>query len=120
MLPTKAGIPINRLVLNAAFNSGNSGGPLIRVEDGEVIGVVISKMAPMPPEIGSALAALKSQSFGLGYTHRRPDGSIAQVSEAQVVETVLEYLRSQTQLVIGHATEAGALREFLTKNGIEP
>ena len=35
-------------IVNGAFNSGNSGGPVISIEDGLVIGVVSRKLAPPP------------------------------------------------------------------------
>jgi S1-C subfamily serine protease len=121
VVPTKARVPDVRLVINAAFNSGNSGGPLLTVEDGAVVGVVISKLAPISPEIQSALDALRNQGGGfVGYSQKKVDGAVVQVSEAQVIARVLDYLRNQSQLVIGHATPAGDIAEFLSKNGIEP
>jgi hypothetical protein len=42
------------------------------------------------------------------------------MSEAQVVEYVLEYLRSQTQLVIGYAVTVIDLRSFLGSQGLAP
>jgi len=44
---TASGTVIRQWVVNAAFNSGNSGGPLLHIETGEVIGVVSSKLAPI-------------------------------------------------------------------------
>ena len=49
-----SGTTIHRWVVNAAFNGGNSGGPLLSVEDGRVIGVVSSKLAPLPPSLAQA------------------------------------------------------------------
>ena len=40
-LKTASGKIIRQWVVNAAFNSGNSGGPLIQIETGEVIGICI-------------------------------------------------------------------------------
>ena len=54
------------------------------------------------------------------FTKTKPDGSKEQISEAQVTEEILQYLRSQTQLVIGHAVVAKDLRSFLKTNGIDP
>lgn len=108
-----------RWVLNAAINSGNSGGPLIYQEDGKVFGVVITKLAPLPPEVQSALKALKNQASGFVYD-KNVEGKIEKVSEAQVISLVLEHLRRQTQLVIGHATTNYDLINFLKANGIEP
>lgn len=111
---------IQRWVVNAAFNSGNSGGPLVNIEDGTVIGVVSSKLAPMPPDVESAIDALTNQKSGFQYTATRPDGTTFNVSEGQVVATVLQHLRRQTQLVIGHAVNLQDLRKFLQAQGVTP
>lgn len=109
-----------RWVVNTAINLGNSGGPLVHVESGRVIGVVSSKLAPLPPYIESALNALKKQKSGFTFTKTKTDGSTEQVSEAQVIEDVLQHLRSQTQLVIGHSVKSGDLTQFLKTNGLKP
>lgn len=106
--------------MNAAFNSGNSGGPLLRVEDSKVIGVVSSKLAPMPDVIESALEALSKQNAGFMDEKMYPDGRVEKMSEGQLIHDVLQYLRRQTQLVIGHAVMLGDLRKFLEDNGVEP
>lgn len=115
-----SGVTVARLVVNAAFNSGNSGGPVVNLEDGKVMGVVSAKLTPIPPEIVSALEALKKQQSGFGYIRTKPDGTKETVMEAQVVAMILSFLRSQTQLVIGHAIPVSDLRGFLKKNGIVP
>jgi len=107
-----------RLVINAAFNSGNSGGPLFRQSDGEVIGVVVSKLAPIPQDVLQILATLEQQKSGFQYTRTKPDGSTESVSEGALIAAVLKFLREQTQLVVGHATSASDLQSFLSKNGI--
>lgn len=111
---------VRKLVVNAAFNSGNSGGPLIEIENGTVIGVVSSKLAPMPQYIEGALKALKEAKYGLMFEKTLADGSKESVSEAQVVEEILQYLRGQTQLVIGYAVLVNDLKIFLKLHGIEP
>lgn len=113
-------IKIPRWVVNAAFNNGNSGGPLLDIENGKVIGVVSSKLAPLPEHIISALEALKSQRSGFVFTKTYEDGRKKNVSQAQVIEEVLQYLRSQTQLVIGYAVMIGDLKTFICSNGFEP
>lgn len=107
-------------VVNAAFNHGNSGGPLLSLEDNTVIGVVSGKMDPIPKDIQQALTALKAQSSGFVYTKTFADGRMVNVSEGQVIAEVLEYLRSVTQLVVGHAVTLTDLRAFLTEQKIEP
>ncbi|MCH8010615.1 MAG: trypsin-like peptidase domain-containing protein [Candidatus Marinimicrobia bacterium] len=119
-IKTPSGVLINRWVVNAAFNSGNSGGPVLDLEDGSVIGVVSSKLAPIPPYIESALEALSKQTSGFVYTKTLPDGSTEQISEGKIIAEVLLYLRSQTQLVLGHAVTSIDLISFLNDNKIDP
>lgn len=117
---TNTGKLLRKRIVNAAFNLGNSGGPLINIETGDVIGVVASKLAPVPPEIETALEALSNANYGLMFTATHPDGKKEQISEAQVVARVLYHLRSQVQLVVGHAVIIGDIRNFLKSRGIEP
>jgi len=117
---TSSGLSPARWVVNAAFNGGNSGGPVLDIETGEVIGVVSSKLAPIPEIIESALEALSEQRSGFTYTKTLSDGTTETVSEGQVIAEVLKYLRSQTQLVLGHAVTSTDLIVFLTKNKINP
>lgn len=119
-IKTQSGTTVKRWVVNAAFNSGNSGGPVLHLEDGSVIGVVSSKLAPLPGYIQSTLVALSKQKSGFVYTATLPDGSTKTASEGQLIADVLEYLRSQTQLVIGHAVTLEDICAFLQKNGLAP
>jgi hypothetical protein len=111
---------VTRLIVNAAINSGNSGGPLINVKDGRVIGVVVSKMAPLPAYISDYLELLEVDDHGDKVVTRKPDGSRGEMTQGQIIAEVLEYLRKQTQMVIGHAVILGDLRAFLKDNGIDP
>jgi S1-C subfamily serine protease len=120
MVDTGDGETTARWVVNAAFNNGNSGGPLLDIERGEVIGVVSSKLAPLPKDVESALAALKNQKSKVVFERKLQDGSRVTMSEAQVIEFVLEYLRSQTQLVIGYAVTIVDLRNLLGSQGLTP
>ncbi len=119
-IPTKNGHQSTRWVVNAAFNSENSGGPVLDIETGEVIGVVSSKLAPIPLYIESALKALSNQGSGFMYTRILDNGQKENVSEGQIIGEVLYYLRSQTQLVLGHAVTSTDLVLFLQKNNIKP
>jgi S1-C subfamily serine protease len=109
------GKPVEQWVVNAAFNGGNSGGPILDTEDGSVIGVVSSKLAPLPPAIESALTALRTNPSGFSYKGTDAQGKEIQLSEAQVVAAVLDYLRSQTQLVIGYGVSLRDLKDFIQK-----
>jgi S1-C subfamily serine protease len=74
---TDSGKVENRWLINAAFNAGNSGSPVLDLNDGSVLGVVLSKLAPtpFPSEIQSALEALKENSNGFQYEQTFPNGT---------------------------------------------
>lgn len=42
--------PVKQLVVNGAFNNGNSGGPLFVSGERRVVGVVVAKHAPLTPQ----------------------------------------------------------------------
>src|SRR5262249_9645134 len=50
-----AGVENDRILINSAFNNGNSGGPVVNRQNGMLIGVAIAKIAPIPPDIETAL-----------------------------------------------------------------
>jgi S1-C subfamily serine protease len=115
-----SGRVVKQWIVNAAFNSGNSGGPLLHIETGQVIGVVSSKLAPISPWAQSALSALTNQQSGLMYTVTKPDGTQVDVSEGQIVASILDELRQQVQLVIGMAVLLDDLTSFLRSLRIDP
>lgn len=53
-----------RRFVNAAFNSGNSGGPLFLCETNDVIGTVSAKLVPFSPLAVKALKALHDEEGG--------------------------------------------------------
>jgi hypothetical protein len=56
---------------------------------------------------------------GLYYKAKMPDGSEVSISQGEFLEEIFQYMRSQTQLVVGHAVLPGQLRNFLKANGLE-
>jgi hypothetical protein len=104
---------VKQLVVNGAFNAGNSGGPLFRAGDGTVVGVVASKHAPMSPFVSSALEALSSNPRGSSYTARNAQGEQREYVESQLVAEVLTYLHGLAQVMIGQAVCASEVRRFL-------
>jgi S1-C subfamily serine protease len=111
---------VRRWVINAAFNGGNSGGPVFSVQDGQVIGVVTSKLAPLPEVIATIIEDLNNDRGGFfsGRSRVRINGQ--QASESQLVGVVLQYLRTQVQLVIGYTVTTKDLNDFLKEQGIAP
>ncbi len=92
---------------------------VLDIDDGEVIGVVSSKLAPIPSDIESALDALSKQKYGFSFYKISDSGKKDTVTEGQVVAEVLNYLRSQTQLVLGHAVTSTDLLELMKQYNIK-
>lgn len=102
---TSSGKAVKHIIVNGAFNHGNSGGPLLISHDNEVIGVVVLTFNFYPNEVKQAIDVLMNQK-GWGVmsgmvTH--PDGSKEQVSEAYLTALVLDEFYQKTQVMIGEA-----------------
>lgn len=108
-----------RAFINGAFNHGNSGGPVLDLQSGNVVGVVHAKVVPIPPDVDSAMQALKGQTSGFMY-NAKINGKDVQVTEAQVVESVVEHFAAQTQLVVGVMILPLDVIAFLKANKIAP
>lgn len=101
------------IVVNAAFNQGNSGGPLIRSEDQALIGVVVAKHAPLTPFQRSALEVMAEQKSGFTYHATDDQGNQHTFTEAQLVADLLNGLLELTQVMIGEAVAGEELMFFL-------
>lgn len=110
---------VKRYVINAAFNPGNSGGPLFISGDNKVIGVVVAKHAPITQFLASAIEALSKNPSGVVFTATDEKGNKKQFVESQVVAMVLNYFRDMTQVVIGEAIVGSELITFLKINDID-
>ncbi len=110
---------VKHLVVNSAFNPGNSGGPLFRASDNRVIGVVVSKHAPLTQFHQNALKALANQQSGFVYNATDENGIQIQFSEAQLVASLLIFYRQLSQVMIGEAVSVSELRVFLSEQGIK-
>ncbi|MBI4528106.1 MAG: trypsin-like peptidase domain-containing protein [Deltaproteobacteria bacterium] len=115
---TAGAAPQQRLVLNAALNPGNSGGPVLRWGESSVRGVVVSKHAPITPFLQSAIDALAGNQSGVVFTATDGQGKTHTFVESQLVADVLKYFRSMTQVVIGEAIPASDLISFLSSNKV--
>lgn len=105
------------LVVNGAFNPGNSGGPLFRANSDLVIGVVVSKHAPITQFHMMAIDALAKNSSGVVFSGTDDKGQPIQFVESQLVADILTYFRSLTQVMIGEAISSASVTEFLKKHG---
>lgn len=110
---------VERLIVNGAFNSGNSGGPLVQLGTKVVCGVVVTKSTPIPLEIKQAIECFGQNPSGMQYSRTYPDGSTKSFSEAQIVAEIFKHYQELTQVVIGEAIMSKDLISFLDDNNID-
>lgn len=117
------GVPVNRLIINGAFNPGNSGGPLIDRTTGRVIGVVVEKWTLWSPLIETAINGFAHPRGMMGGTFSRTDasGKVVGVSDQEVISEVIKEFYQQSQVMIGNAISISELNAFLKpKRGESP
>ncbi len=110
---------VKHLVVNGAFNPGNSGGPLFASNKDIVIGIVVSKLAPITPFQLSAIKVLAENHSGVTFTATDGQGHQKVLVESQIVADMLQYFHDLTQVMIGEAISVSELRAFLAANGIK-
>lgn len=111
---------IKHLVVNGAFNPGNSGGPLFCQRSDKVVGIVVSKMIPLLSDFEmSAVNALAKNKSGVTFSRSFPDGRTEQIVESQVVAMLLQSYQKLTQVMIGEAISITVLKDFLQENQIK-
>jgi hypothetical protein len=117
---TQSGKAVKHIVVNGAFNHGNSGGPLLVSHDNEVIGVVVLTFHFYPVEVKQIIDGLSKMESGFMIaTVTQPDGSKKQISEAQVTAMVLNEFYEKTQVMIGEAVAASELRAMIKQHSSE-
>lgn len=108
------------LIVNGAFNSGNSGGALFRASDNKIIGIVVSKHAPVSPYHQQAIDALAQNSSGVMFTATNDNGESKSFVESQIVAELLTHMRSLTQVMIGEAIAVEELVSMLQEVDLSP
>lgn len=116
----QAGKSVTHIVVNGAFNHGNSGGPLLISHNNEVIGIVVLTFHFYPPEVKRIIDALLNRKSGIMFgeiTH--PDGTKEPLMESQVTGMVLEEFYEKTQVMIGEAIAASELTAMMKDHSSE-
>lgn len=107
---------VKHIVVNGAFNHGNSGGPLLIARDNEVIGVVVLTYNFYPEGLKRLIDQLSTQKFGLQWTLTQQDGTKKDVSESQITAAILDEFYLKTQVMIGEAIAASELAAMLKEH----
>jgi S1-C subfamily serine protease len=110
---------VKQIVVNGAFNMGNSGGPLCAVGATQVVGLVSSKHLPPNQFIDSALRALADQRTGPRLLAVNARGSTKSMTQSEVVAEVLTQYRTFLQVMIGEAVAASEVSRFLASHARE-
>ena len=114
------GALVKHIVVNGAFNHGNSGGPLLLSRSSEVVGIVVLTYNFYPPAVRQVIDMLAKQQYGLMVgTRTAADGQTQQVSEAQVTAMVLDEFYQKTQVMIGEAISVSELKAMLKEHASE-
>jgi hypothetical protein len=108
-------------LLRGAFNSGNSGGPLLKFDTGKVIGIVSSKLSPITHQSLLILDTLNKEQSGIVmYTETMADGTKKVVTQGNLLASVIiDELRGRVQLVLGYAVMAKDIKQFLKVNNLD-
>lgn len=115
-----SGSSVKHIVVNGAFNHGNSGGPLLVAHSNEVIGIVVLTYHFYPPAVKEIIDGLSKLNSGFMIGSQiKPDGTTQHFSEAQVTAMVLEEFYEKTQVMIGEAISASELTAFLKEKAAE-
>lgn len=112
------GANVKHLVVNGAFNSGNSGGPLFAGVDNTVVGIVVAKALPnFTPFMQSAITAFANNQSGVVFTGTDATGKPISLVESQLVAQIVMSVRDMAQVMIGEAVAVEELRQFLESKG---
>lgn len=117
----KSGHAVRHMIVNGAFNPGNSGGPVFIKGSDKVVAVVVWKHRILSNVISTAIEGFKHpRVFSLGtFSRTLPDGSSQGVSDQEVLAIALEDFYNDTQVMIGEAISASELQAFLAEHRAE-
>ena len=112
---------VKHLVVNGAFNPGNSGGPLLLSGHNEVVGIVVWRMLILAPWTQTLITGLQNSnsSISSGVTMTTSDGTSRGLGQHEVTAKVLQEFYNTVQVMIGEATSVSELKEFLKAHGSE-
>jgi S1-C subfamily serine protease len=115
--PTQNSKKLNfkHIVVNGAFNPGNSGGPLFVFGQNKVVGIVIWKSIAFSNNVKAAIDGFHNPRATLGgtFTETLPDGTTRGVSDSEVMARVLEEFYTKVQVDIGEAVSSSEIRAFV-------
>jgi hypothetical protein len=112
---------VKHLIVNGAFNPGNSGGPLLLSGQNTVIGIVVWKMRLLAPWTGTLIEGLTKSNVSIssGVVQTLPDGTRRALGQHEVTALVLQEFYNTVQVMIGEATSVSELKQFIREKESE-
>jgi len=113
---------VRHIIVNAAFNPGNSGGPVFAVDDDKVIGIVVWKSIAFSQNVATAIEGFRKPggiSMGGRFSRTLADGTTVSVTDQEVIAAVLEEFYRKVQVNIGEAVSVSELRAFIDQHKAE-
>jgi S1-C subfamily serine protease len=111
---------VKRLVVNGAFNPGNSGGPLFQSQSNRVVGIVVEKAIPSFNRFERIIvdSMASNNEWGTFWSLTDDQGKSAEYPETQLLARMFNQLREMNQTVIGEGITVSELRAFLSEKKI--
>lgn len=112
---------VKHIVVNGAFNPGNSGGPVFLSNENKVLGVVVWKQTLFSRNLPILLEGVRHPNVILssGITMTMPDGSTRGLSQQEAVAMILDEFYNTVQVMIGEAISVEELRAFISERKAE-
>lgn len=113
---------VKRIVVNGAFNHGNSGGPLLMAQDNKVIGVVVATYHFFPEYVNDTIKILQEPHGGYGsgrFSMTDAHGQKTGLMDEQVIGMMLAQFYEKTQVMIGEAISVSELQTFIGEKSRE-
>jgi S1-C subfamily serine protease len=106
---------VKHIVVNGAFNPGNSGGPLLATADNKVVGIVVWKMRLLPDWVQTIITGFGHPTAMSCCVAEQtlPDGTKRGISSEEASGMVLQQFYDTVQVMIGEATSVTELKAFL-------
>jgi S1-C subfamily serine protease len=106
---------VKHIVVNGAFNPGNSGGPLLAAADNKVVGIVVWRMRLLPDWVQTLITGFGHPTAMSCCVAEQtlPDGTKRGISTEEASGMVLQQFYDTVQVMIGEATSVTELKAFL-------
>jgi S1-C subfamily serine protease len=117
----KNGANVKHLIVNGAFNHGNSGGPLLMAGGTKVVGIVVATYHFFPEYVGKVIDDLQKPRGGIysGFSRTDANGTKTDLSDSQVVGAMLQEFYYRTQVMIGEAISVSELQTLISEKQSE-